>query len=364
VENLARILIILEMLLINLLTTHMCAQKKFSNLIVIAELTLFTVIVSIVSYHLNLRSYGSDIFILVGFLYILPLKHLYNENLYGIVGIVFFSWIHTITVIYTSEQIAKLLGAENILSFALLVQTLFFLFSTPVVIKFVKNRFLYILRNISQETYKYLIFLGMILFSAIVVIHLSYKNGNPAPSGILAAIILIAITATASYQLIYIIVRNSKSIDFLKHIAYSDYLTGINNRLALFLDGEELIARHEPFTIIFMDLDSFKRINDTYGHAAGDEYLKNFTKATKETLDTKGSMYRISGDEFICIYKNDKIHYFIATFEERIKDIFEMGVPFLGVSIGYAKFPKDAHTLDQLINKADKMMYQVKHNKF
>jgi len=74
----------------------------------------------------------------------------------------------------------------------------------------------------------------------------------------------------------------------------------------------------------------------------------------------KGSIYRISGDEFVCLYKGNKIDLLLITFNENIVNSFEMGILFFGVSIGYAKFPQDANTLEELITKADSAMYKEK----
>jgi len=109
-----------------------------------------------------------------------------------------------------------------------------------------------------------------------------------------------------------------------------------------------------------MDLDNFKRVNDTYGHSVGDDYLKKFTEAIREIAGDRGSVYRMSGDEFICLYNSDKINLFLATFDKKIANFFEMDIPFLGVSIGCAKIPRDADSAEDLIKKADRAMYKVK----
>ncbi|MDY6826814.1 MAG: GGDEF domain-containing protein [Bacillota bacterium] len=134
----------------------------------------------------------------------------------------------------------------------------------------------------------------------------------------------------------------------------------LKNRLALFFDCDKLIANKEPFTLIFMDLDNFKQVNDTYGHTVGDDYLQLFTRVTLETIGGREEFYRMSGDEFICIYHGSKIKHFLETFNEKISSSFDMGVPFLGVSIGYARYPEDADSLDGFIKKADHVMYEVK----
>ena len=146
----------------------------------------------------------------------------------------------------------------------------------------------------------------------------------------------------------------------LKYLAYTDSLTGIKNRLSLFLDCEEFISENIPFAFIYMDLNNFKKVNDTFGHSVGDDCLKKFSEKAMEIVSDKGSVYRMSGDEFVCLYRGDKIDLFLAAFDEKITNFLKTDIYFLGISIGYAKFPQDANTLDELIKKADRAMYKVK----
>jgi diguanylate cyclase (GGDEF)-like protein len=94
----------------------------------------------------------------------------------------------------------------------------------------------------------------------------------------------------------------------------------------------------------------------------GDEYLRQFAKAALEALGEHGNFYRMSGDEFVCIGDAGQIEFFVTAFNERIGALFDMEVPFLGVSIGYAKYPDDGDSLEKLILKADTIMYRVKND--
>ncbi|MTI81108.1 MAG: diguanylate cyclase [Firmicutes bacterium] len=362
-EQLARIFLILEMLLINLMTSHLCSRRKYSIMRIIVVLTLFTALIFLVSFFirekLDLPYLNFSMLILLGLTYFFPLKNLYHESSDKTLAIMFFSWIHTVTVTFLAVQISTSFGYKNHFQIALIVQTIIYLFSTPVIIKFIKNRFLYILKNIPSEMNKYLVILSLVGFATISIIFIYFTESSNSLWRVIT-VILVGLTVAISYNLIYIIVKNFKSINFFKRLAYSDHLTGIKNRFALFLDCEELISANKPFTIIYMDLDDFKKVNDTYGHSAGDEYLKQFTKASIETVGDSGSIYRISGDEFVCIYHENYIDLFLATFDEKIMSYFGMDIPFLGVSIGYASFPQEANSIDELIHKADKVMYKVK----
>jgi len=363
VAQLLQTVIALEILFVNLLTTHMCSKRKYSNIKLLATLSIFTIIVYYGMWLiLRLETYPKVIFIIIGFIYFFPIKYLYNEKSSNILKIMLFSWTHTIIVNSFSVEIAKLFDTPNSFGVILIVQTMIYIVTTYIVIKYIKAKFITILRNIPEETNKSLIYFGIVIFGTVILIRF-YYSVYVNSYWTLIILVLIVIIAITCYRLIYTIVDNSKRIDSLRKIAYYDNLTGINNRLTLFLDAEELIANRKPFYILYMDLDNFKYINDTYGHDIGDKYLKSFTKIIMEVIQDKGSFYRMSGDEFICIYYGSKIDILITTFDDELLNAFNITIPFLGVSIGYAKYPDDSESIDQLLNKADKIMYCVKNSK-
>jgi hypothetical protein len=125
-----------------------------------------------------------------------------------------------------------LFGLNNQFQSALLIQSVIYLFSAPIVIKSVKRKFLYVLRNISSRMNFYLVILGLVEFLTLFFIYLYM----PEVSSCLKIItgLLATLTAIISYQLIYIIVKNSKSITVLKNLAYTDNLTGIRSRFSSF----------------------------------------------------------------------------------------------------------------------------------
>jgi diguanylate cyclase (GGDEF)-like protein len=89
---------------------------------------------------------------------------------------------------------------------------------------------------------------------------------------------------------------------------YIDDLTGLYNRRYLLLEAIKKLKSAEqsemPLSIVFIDLDHFKNVNDTYGHARGDVVLKEFGEFLKRELRQNDTVYRYGGDEFICILPN------------------------------------------------------------
>ncbi|MCH5276047.1 MAG: GGDEF domain-containing protein [Lachnospiraceae bacterium] len=154
---------------------------------------------------------------------------------------------------------------------------------------------------------------------------------------------------------------------YLEDASQHDFLTGLPNRSKFMADLEETVGNKMPCTVIMLDIDNFKHINDTYGHTAGDEALQqvaNRLKALKTPLLTP---YRFAGDEFIVIVKSN-VRKITETAAIQCLQVFQK--PFkldgrkydIGGSVGAASYPTDAQDGEQLIIRADDAMYNVKKN--
>lgn len=137
-----------------------------------------------------------------------------------------------------------------------------------------------------------------------------------------------------------------------------DTLTGLKNRHRMFKDAKQFLENTaDGIWLFFMDLDSFKIINDKYGHSAGDAYLCRFARNASRAVSDLGELYRMSGDEFVAIYRGecpDRLAKAICRFSEDHQE-----PAFLGVSIGY-EFLRTENDLKQVLHNADQMMYKNK----
>lgn len=160
----------------------------------------------------------------------------------------------------------------------------------------------------------------------------------------------------------------------IRRMAYTDPLTGLANRMAFreALDARLLTlqASSGELALLFVDLDDFKRVNDTLGHEAGDEVLSQLSvriRMTVERLGAGGSeIARFGGDEFIVLFIAEDIRTASARLaEELIEEVERPFVlhgrqVFLGASVGITLFPYDAASAGQLLKNADIAMYQAK----
>ena len=154
------------------------------------------------------------------------------------------------------------------------------------------------------------------------------------------------------------------------HLAHHDRLTGLPNRDYLDAELERAIQAsdrlHQPFALMYIDLDNFKDINDSFGHDFGDRVLLAALKRIRACLREGDMIFRHGGDEFLLILENltdeldaDTIaRKIIATFDEPLKiDAQSVSARF---SIGVSLYPRDADNAQDLLKHADIAMYQAK----
>lgn len=155
----------------------------------------------------------------------------------------------------------------------------------------------------------------------------------------------------------------------LERLSYYDPLTGVMNRRGVFQELENMLAQKPvPFVLCFLDMNHFKSINDRYGHHMGDTALRIFSDHVRSYAEAKGLMFaRIGGDEFILVFKNmdnyQEADALLKQIEESLSDkkteLLDPDI-ILSVSKGYAVYPKDGSTIDELVTLADANMYRHK----
>ncbi len=153
----------------------------------------------------------------------------------------------------------------------------------------------------------------------------------------------------------------------MESAAQHDFLTGLPNRSKFMKDLEQLIGAKVPCTVMMLDIDNFKKINDTYGHTAGDEALQQVASRLRDMQSQILTSYRFAGDEFILILRSSQ-NMLVERTAYQCRQVFTKDVVLCGTkrriggSIGIASYPKDTDNLEQLIVCADDAMYQVKKN--
>jgi two-component system cell cycle response regulator len=158
----------------------------------------------------------------------------------------------------------------------------------------------------------------------------------------------------------------------LEHLAATDPLTGAANRRQFIemVDAEITRARRggAPFSLLALDLDHFKAINDSYGHQVGDEILRGFVKKCLDAIRPYDGVARVGGEEFMVLLPQVALGV-AQSIGERIREAIANGVfggqlgesvP-LTVSIGVSQFGPDGDTIDAILRTADERLYRAKH---
>ncbi len=152
----------------------------------------------------------------------------------------------------------------------------------------------------------------------------------------------------------------------LEVLSYRDALTNLNNPRSYQEHMEELSRKKLPYGLIFMDLNDFKQVNDTYGHEAGDGLLNITAKRLQNSIREKDKAFRIGGDEFVVVIHgtHDKKFYegVIARMRQNVAREVVLGDITLNVSIsaGFARCPEDGSKFADVVKKADENMYYNK----
>lgn len=207
----------------------------------------------------------------------------------------------------------------------------------------------------------------LLLQCPMIIMNIMLQHNFMNISGLFSNLLtIIAIVIIYTYN-----TRIEKFQEGIRKQAVTDRLTGLPNRFACIELMNQLAANKTRFAFVSIDLNNFKNINDTMGHATGNDILCEVASRWRSAADSRATgthdfITRQGGDEFSLIirdYKNNDdimktIRYYSSILESRITiDSYEF---YMTASFGYAEFPIDTTKVDSLFSYADAAMYQVK----
>jgi diguanylate cyclase (GGDEF)-like protein len=154
----------------------------------------------------------------------------------------------------------------------------------------------------------------------------------------------------------------------IEHLAHYDALTNLPNRTLFQRHAEGLLLETEgrEFAILYIDIDEFKRINDTLGHLIGDEFLKGLAERLRQSVGPEDFIARLGGDEFAILQNGvgsaEDVHALVARIYQALRTPFDCNGHQLSsdASIGIAMAPRDGSDLFDLLKNADLAMYAAK----
>jgi len=171
------------------------------------------------------------------------------------------------------------------------------------------------------------------------------------------------LTALRSYNEV---LQLQNAMRYLEQLAITDQRTGLQNSKSLPVASARALRaaqrRHEPVTVVFMDVDDFKRVNDERGHLASDEVLRAVGAAILANSRAEDSCFRYGGDEFVTILPNCTEEQALNHYCRRLSDSFALAG--VSVSMGAAHTGPDRYeSIETLIHRADVRMYTAKRHR-
>ncbi len=177
-------------------------------------------------------------------------------------------------------------------------------------------------------------------------------------------------TTTNYFAFFHDISELKKRESQITFMAYRDALTKLPNRAALEIRMDKAIShakrKKSAIAVYFIDLDNFKKINDSLGHHLGDKVLIQASKRISETIRTEDTLSRLGGDEFILLSEHIESESEIYSLAGRLLKAFKRPLKvdlrkiYINASIGISVFPSDGSTTQDLIKNADLAMYKAK----
>lgn len=361
----SQIAVVIEVIIVNMTIFHANIKPRYTTRFIIAVLSLFTCLILplgiLTTKLLGIYGNGNALFTLFGFFYLIPLHFLYEESMSKHFFIICFCWLYTLLVCSLSIQIGCILEPLERFCVTFLAATILFLFSYRYVLKFTKNIYLPLLRCKDPALRYYLNRASLVWFLTMLIINLNFVYEENHYLKIIT-ILMVCANVLYNFELIRELLKQEKTIGNLEHQVTRDHLTQTGNRLGFKTMFADKIKREEAFGIIYLDLDDFKIINDTYGHTIGDLYLQEFAAGLK-AIAGKNQVFRISGDEFAVFTAREKTAYLAEKMQKLNFYVGKNRIAFLGVSYGIVNYPEDGDDYRLLMDIADKKMYDMKKKK-
>lgn len=202
-----------------------------------------------------------------------------------------------------------------------------------------------------------------------------WRDVNPIP------VVVWMLAVTVTFLLMQHIAWNNHRHELLRYRttrqlyrrASHDSLTGLPNRTLLMDRLEHALSRarreQKALTLMFVDLDGFKAVNDTYGHDSGDRALRQVGNRLKACLRECDTVARLGGDEFVILLEDHPTPATLTQLQDKLQSC--LTPPFLiegreinlGASIGVARYPEDGADLESLLKAADDDMYLIKQSR-
>lgn len=227
-------------------------------------------------------------------------------------------------------------------------------------------------KTVQRKTIRMLL-MGMIIVVIGVIIDLirykliAYSGASSGPFTLISVLIFISIIAWYLMKERNRLAIEHSRAELLAKIAYTDGLTGLNNRASFHKKEKELCSNGAACIIVQLDINNLKKVNDEYGHSEGDKHIVSAAHIIKDSFSAIGECYRTGGDEFIAVVEGedtDEIEKALENMQKKAEAYNSSERPpvNLQIAFGYAKCSPHENALDAAERLADERMYICKRN--
>ena len=205
---------------------------------------------------------------------------------------------------------------------------------------------------------------------------------NEVANGVAMSVVVLGTVLLIVFSIAYLFLKTAvnrllHAQEKLQDLAMRDSLTGLINRREIAIRGEQEFSRykrlsvgseHSPYSVMMIDLDHFKSINDSYGHVVGDQVLKQVADYLAHAVRSYSNVGRYGGEEFILVLPGGGSEDAFSIAERIRSGISNQAITFDGgevhvtVSIGLSLVSKDDHHFEDTVNRADKALYRAKES--
>ena len=275
------------------------------------------------------------------------------------VTVFFYILCYVLSIFTAANRAAYLITNTSMSGLTLLIQTVLYTGSIRQFQQFSQEKFIRFLSEAAGSRHQRLLLMQTITsFVLIAAYNILMVSICSELEKLLFLFLLLFYIVQTNLLLVSYLQTDENKQEF-QLMAATDPLTGLGNSVALVDRLHKMQKEGGAFSLLFMDLDSFKSVNDTHGHRAGDAYLIRFAQALTRLGGDGTFFFRKSGDEFIGLTRDREL----AKALKALQPEMEPGIAFLGVSVGCANTPEDGETLAELLDVADRDMYRHKRER-
>lgn len=218
-----------------------------------------------------------------------------------------------------------------------------------------------------------LVLVSLFLFSVCEYFSIKKLYLSPEEQSTVSVIVFISVTFYFMVVISLVMNRLTSANSNLRSLAEKDELTGLSNRRKVLADADYIftdsIKKRSPCVFAIVDLDHFKKINDTYGHEAGDLVLAQVATMMRSAIRPQDEIGRYGGEEFIVIMRNTNLkqaEIVVEHIRQSVEDMFietEQGIIIpVTISAGLASSTSDITRYEEVLSQADKGLYVAKRN--